>query len=308
MNSPLASLSPPPFVRLRVELEATTSLTLRGWLGSTLHGAIGHALRRHDRADSFDASPSYRRWMETDHPPLPAWVATGRIAPLVLRPPPVVAEQRHLPKGERLVTELVCLHRDPASIGALCEALCGLSERGFGAKEQFVRVGSIRSAGRELLQNGRVVEMPVVERVETDSEVARELVLEARSPLVLRREGQLVAEPDPIDLALAALRRVISLRFAFDAAIEEFHLGDFADALTREIEPAHAEWHHFRSERWSSRQGKAHQVDGVLGTATFHGEVTPLAQLLTRAEPFGIGKGTALGLGSFVVAAVDKTS
>lgn len=302
MTPGLASLTPPPFVRLSVELEATTPLVLRGWLGSTLHGAIGHALRRRDGAESFESSPSYRRWMEADHPPLPGWMATGRVAPLVLRPPPVVAERRHLAKGDRLVIELVCLHRDPTSIGALCEALERLEDRGFGGRDQRLRLASIRSGGRELVQNHRVVEMPIVEHADAPTDSPPALVLEARTPLALRREGQSLTNPHPLDLALAALRRIVSLRFAFDAPLAEFHLGDLADALTRDVEVDRSEWRRFHDERWSSRQHKAHQVDGVLGTTTLRGDLGPLAALLARAEPFGLGKGTALGLGSFVVA------
>lgn len=304
MSSSLEALTPPPYARLRVELEALTPLVLRGWLGSTLHGAIGHALRRHDRADSFDASPSYRRWMEANHPPLPPWLATGRVAPLVLRPPPVIAERRHLAAGHRFAVELVCLHRDPSSVTALCEALNRLPERGFGGKEQHVRVTSIRSDGLELLRDDRIVDVPIVERVATSapSDEPNMLLVEARSPLSLRREGQLLDEPEPLDLALAALRRLLSLRYAFGGTPSELHLGDLAEELTHDVRVARSEWRRFRGDRWSSRQRKAHRVEGALGSATWVGRVGPLGELLRRSEPFGLGKGTGLGLGSFSLA------
>lgn len=307
MNTSLDGLIPPPFVRLRVEAEAVTPLVLRGWLGSTLHGALGHALRRRDSASAFDASPSYRRWMEADHPDLPSWVATGRVAPIVLRPPPVVAERRHLPQGERFVVELVCLHRDPASVGALCEALLRLPERGFGARDQHVRVTSIRTGRVELIRDGHIADMPVLEQIDlstsADGPEPTTLLVEARSPLMLRRQGQVLDAPQPLDLALAALRRIVSLRFACGSPTGELHLGDLADDLTREVDVNRSEWRRFRGDRWSSRQRRTHRVEGVLGSVTILGRVGPLAELLRRVESFGLGKGTALGLGHFVSAA-----
>ncbi|MBX3248528.1 MAG: CRISPR system precrRNA processing endoribonuclease RAMP protein Cas6 [Myxococcales bacterium] len=61
------------------------------------------------------------------------------------------------------------------------------------------------------------------------------------------------------------------------------------------------QWRRFRGERWSSRQRRRHRVEGTLGHARFEGPTARLGQVLRWTEPFGLGEGTALGLGGFVV-------
>ncbi|HJL00262.1 MAG TPA: CRISPR system precrRNA processing endoribonuclease RAMP protein Cas6 [Polyangiaceae bacterium LLY-WYZ-15_(1-7)] len=296
--------TPPPFVRLALTLRAATPLELPGWLGSTFHGALGQALRHRDAAETHAESPSAARWLRPHHAPLPAWLPVADVPPLALRPPSVAARRRHLSPGAPLRFELVALHRDPTSLTALLEALTTqLPELDFGRERQRVRVEALRSAGRPLLVDGALTDLPLRETVAPlqAPPTPRVLRFATHTPLVLRRDGALLERPRPYDLALAAARRLAALQAAYGEPPAEVHLVELAERLTRDLELVDGQWSPFREKRYSARQRRRHPVHGSLGGALLRGEVAPLAALLHAARPFGLGKGTALGLGAFDV-------
>lgn len=65
--------------------------------------------------------------------------------------------------------------------------------------------------------------------------------------------------------------------------------------------------HEHESERYSARQDAKLKMGGVIGEATYEGDLTPFLRLLALGEVLHVGKGTGLGLGKYRVSAEHNT-
>ncbi|HEY8427213.1 MAG TPA: hypothetical protein VIL20_02515, partial [Sandaracinaceae bacterium] len=104
----------PPVVLLEVELVARGTVALPGWLGSTLHGGLGGALRAlvcsSECERLHEAEPGRCAFARLFAPPAandaPAWIAATAAPPLALRPP-APAQPRNVEPGAALTFAVV---------------------------------------------------------------------------------------------------------------------------------------------------------------------------------------------------------
>lgn len=61
--------------------------------------------------------------------------------------------------------------------------------------------------------------------------------------------------------------------------------------------------HEHESERYSARQDAKLKMGGVVGEATYEGDLAPFTLLLALGEVLHVGKGTGMGLGRHEVEA-----
>jgi len=295
-TEPHALLDPPLPRRLDVAIvfEATTAVDLPGWLGSTLHGALGHALA------ATACSPACRR----RHPRRPCAYATlfeqptadgapearfAAAAPqtLILRPPPPGAARRLLP-GDRLPWAA-------RLVGPGCDQLGPL----LAALELAARTGLGPRRGQLAL---RAIEVGAPATV-APSATWETLALRTITPLRLLHDRVLVQRPTPTDLALGAARRLAAL----DAHLGPGTFQPTPDAVRHavaEVTEVAADWSRFRVDRYSSRQDQRHAMEGLSGHATYRGRLGAFAALLAAASQVGLGKSTSFGFGHFEVAQV----
>ena len=129
--------------------------------------------------------------------------------------------------------------------------------------------------------------------------------LDFPAPLRLIRQGRLLAAPGPVDIATAALRRVVSL--AGEAKGEAYR--DMMRAVQQEAAGLAARpWHGERSDlvRWSAAQRREIDLHGVTGGLDLPAGPSRLWPLFAASGWTHLGKGTVFGLGQLRITALDS--
>lgn len=120
------------------------------------------------------------------------------------------------------------------------------------------------------------------------------------TPLRLRVEDRSVREPEFAALVSAALRRLTLLCKVHDTGDVSLDAQDLVrQAKAVRLVADHTYWHDL--SRYSKRQGQRMPLGGLLGTATFEGDIGTFRELLELAGRVHVGKGTSFGHGYFCV-------
>lgn len=297
----------PPIVRLEIELRAVDPVLIPGWTGSMLHGALDGALR----------AVACSRACEARHGEQPDRCAAARLldgrrveaaglggmsVPGLTIVPGAPAGPRVLEPGASFRFELVLLGSATDDLEVLTAALERASGRGLGRHRGRLRLKRVRDGALDLYDRGRVVESPNPLAPAQWAPIVSggSVHLRARTPLHVSHGGRLRRAPRTEDLVGAALRRLACLAAARGAGAVDLHVADLGERLASRAGAAIGRWEPFRTERWSSRQGRRHVVTGALGELWL-AEAGPAAAPLLWAASVGIGKGTAMGLGAIDV-------
>jgi hypothetical protein len=322
-SSVLARLVPPSRT-LRVRLRAVDDVFLGAFAGGALHGALGHALAR--------VAPGLERWMQPVTPAAgaPGFVAASPPAAVVVVPPGL-GEVPDLRPGEGFECGFVLLGRASSEAARFVDAVAVMASEGLGDGRGRLEVVDVRDgAGVPVAMtasgSGGAPGDPSVGydlRPEPVSHVSGRWAVATRTPLQLREEGSLVMQPTAAHVVRAAVRRLLALAWTFGTVPHDLDgrgLLDAARALAREEpEPAlcggeprraragaadgpasrAAALRRVRLERYSSRQGRRHPLEGVMGTLPLDGIPDWALTALVAAQRFGIGKGPSLGLGHY---------
>jgi hypothetical protein len=135
---------------------------------------------------------------------------------------------------------------------------------------------------------------------EDGATMVERVTVEFRTPTRLRKDADLVVQPEFATLATALLRRVSVLAEAHCGArmdLDARSLLDGAGAV-RAV-GSELRWHDW--ERYSARQQTRMALGGFVGRVTFVGPLDPWRPLLKAGEALHVGKGTAFGLGKYRV-------
>lgn len=304
--------------RLRITLRAGEPVRLPPMPGSTLRGALGHALRHlccaHRPVCARCRAPhtcTYAYLMETPPPP-----DTTRMRRYPHAPHPFVIEPGWegalaLGDGGALTLDLLLVGRARQLAPFLVAALDRAASRGLGQGRGRMRLESVRQIGaavppsERLLYDGggddAVVHPPELPALPPPLPSAGRYAVEFVTPTALVRQGRPLERPDPSSLFRALLRRVSNLAY-FHAGGRELPL-DFRGLVARAdglrdlgFEGSPAWW-----KRFSSRQGRRIPMGGAVGTLRFEGELGPLAIFLALGQELHVGRSTTFGLGRFRV-------
>ncbi|MBX3274762.1 MAG: CRISPR system precrRNA processing endoribonuclease RAMP protein Cas6 [Sandaracinaceae bacterium] len=278
----------PASVTLRARYRASETVSLPAFLGGTMHGALGHALDAVGAIGLFGPPPAPED--------APGFVRAGVPPPCVMIPP-AIAPARELEPGAPLELAVLLVAPDERRVGVLLAALEAMGRRGLGRGRGRLALERVDDGGgRPTWEGGRVVATPEVD-VAPAARGDGPWTLRATTPLHLVRRGELVQHPRAAEVVVAAARRLLSLAWTYGVG-PTCDLRELEHAASERLAAAPGgDWTRLHGERWSERQRRLHPVEGVLGTLRLDRTAEPYVPLLAQALRFGVGKGTALGLG-----------
>ncbi len=305
--------------RYRVTVEALEPLALPAYLGSTLRGAFGHVFRtlccpsRPGEPCPVPATCPYHLVFETAPPPDATALRTHEEIPrpFVIGPPPAAA--REYPAGSEVVFDLtlvgrarelfphfVVTFREVDRIGRGRRAvrlrridgvhpLRNVTEPAYRAEDNLVRA----VAGELTLDDCATVPCPA-------AGVRVRFLTQTR----LKHEDGLVRRPEFHVLVRRLLGRLSSLA--------RFHCGgpldvDFLDLIerARSVPLIRDETRWIAWTRYSARQERRMEWAGLVGTATYAGDLAPFWPYLVFGQWVHVGKGATFGLGAYRLEAID---
>lgn len=305
--------------RYRFSFRITEAMQLPEYAGSALRGVFGRALMQlsglqlrdiKEKTPLFLHSP-YAEIFEPQANPQ----ALGILAKLQGTPPLYVVEAptegvRFLDKGENLAFSAVlagqALTHLPLVILAWRRALLMGLGRGHAGRAELIRVeheqpdgtvACIYSEDKPLVQEHVTLLLPPVVKAAAD------VHLHFLTPLRLQHNGKVLgtSELTP-SLLLRQLVRRMSIYWqmqqteAVDVAVIA-RLNALADSVTKDEKRLSFK----RWARYSSRQQQLMQMDGVQGHWLLRNVPVQMQQLLWYGQYLHVGKGTAFGLGGYVI-------
>lgn len=307
--------------RYRVVFEALEPLDLPGYLGSTLRGAFGHAFR----AVACPAPRSadcpvptqcpYHLIFETSPPPDSEALRTHDEIPRPFVIAPADSElagtgeqaRRLFQPGDEVSFELVLIGRAQEFFPYFVVALREVNQMGRG--RQAVELRRIDALGPGANQSRAVYtasENLVLGSAESinigvcDPMPEGPLTIEFLTQTRLKHEGRFVRTPEFQILFRRLLGRLSSLsRFHCRAPLEV----DFRELIDRAASIGllqdHTRW--TRWQRYSSRQDRRMEWEGIVGRASYEGDLAPFWKFLSFGQFVHVGHGATFGLGRYRV-------
>jgi hypothetical protein len=265
----------PPVEEFEVTFHATEMCRVAALPTTSLHGALGNALR----SQSQELYDTLCGGEVRDYP-----------VPLILRFQGSSLEPTSilLHEGDPLVFRIVLIGEKAIAVQSVIgECVREAARRGLGLRHGSRDEHGSFSVGSMLRILPRTIPpMP------------RQAWLRVRSPLRLLEEKRLLRQLTAGNLFAAALRRLELLARHFGGG--RLLSGDCPDAPFHLMDAEHRK---VTFERYSTRQEKRMGWDGLVGHATLdfsvHQDAAVAWQLLTLCEPLGIGKGTSMGFGAY---------
>lgn len=303
-------------LRLSCWLEAQTSARLPGYLGSTLRGALGHALKRTVCTRNMAPCQGCHLLPECVYPALfESPHAGGEQAirrlrdiphPYVIEPPPWRREPWR--PGERLEFGLVLLGDCIARLPYWVFAVRALGEGGLGKEAHPFWLAEVRGLGGEGVYSGATGRLerhprtaralPAVETAQSDG-VCRIRFL---TPTRVTVNNRLDRELAPVNLVAALARRAeLMLHFHARVPLADLRLRALRDAAAgiRVVDSrlAFTDW-----QRYSNRQKQAIKMGGMTGRVVWRNVPPEIHALLRAGEYLHVGKGAVMGMGRYTIA------
>jgi hypothetical protein len=304
--------------RYRVVFEAVEPLDLPAYLGSTLRGAFGHAFRavacpsRIGEPCPIPTQCPYHLIFETSPPPGSEALRNHDEIPrpFVISPANstanAVGSRQTFRPGDEVSFELVLIGRAqeffPYFVVALREV-----ER-IGRSRRVVELRRIEALGRsddssivygssENLVHGSAPTI-TLEDCAAMPVPQGPLTIEFLTQTRLKHEGRFVRRPEFQILFRRLLGRLSSLsRFHSGAALDlNFRdlIGEAGSIRLIQDETKWTQW-----QRYSSRQDRRMEWEGIVGRATYEGELAPFWKFLKFGEFVHVGHGATFGLGLY---------
>jgi hypothetical protein len=315
------------FARYRVEMQAQERLRLPAWKGSALRGAFGHVFRRLACLGGHLCPPCqipdrcpYHYVFETAPPPgTPALRKLTDIPrPFVLEPPEDLMQVYD--PGARLSFGLALIGHGIEFLPHFIVAFRELGETGLGFRRgrlgaiEIVALDGARPPVSIYSDRDRLVRAH-------DRSVASAYILDRcrgleprrftlwfRTPTTLRRDGRLVDRPEMGTLVRNLIHRV--------TALSQFHCGakwpadEEIPALilaADRVRLTHCDTRWVDWDRYSSRQQATMKFGGIVGEATYEGDLAPLLPLVLAGEGVHVGRHCVFGNGRYEVKSTDAS-
>jgi len=308
-------------LRLRALLAACETGPMPHAPGSTLHGAIGRAIK-HTACAFPDAAhrpcAGCAVLARCTYPPLfePQPIPGQSSPPPALLLAPGAAMPARLQPGSIVPIDLVLVGKAIQALPLLLAVLARMASAGLGPLRvpcTIVRVDAVDAAGTPYaaVQVGAEVAGREPDPLTTRAWLYRASTLpgvgtvtcDIRTRLRLQRQGFVSSDaPTFADVAKALVRRAAALAAAHCA--EDAPFPDprpwLAAAESIELREAHLRWE--QHERRSARTGHTMPLDGFLGRLTYGGPPESLALfvlILLLGETIGLGRGCSFGNGRY---------
>jgi hypothetical protein len=305
--------------RYRVVFEAREPLDLPVYLGSTLRGAFGHAFRAvacHAPRGLDCPAPAqcpYHLIFETSPPPGSEALRTHEEIPrpFVIAPadPPRVGSDEHARRlfqpGDEVSFELVLIGFAQEFFPYFVVALREVNQMGRGRHAVELRridalgpdadqYRAVYTASENLVRGlAESINIGVCDPMQ-DGPLTIEFLTQTR----LKHEGRFVRTPEFQILFRRLLGRLSSLsRFHCGAPLEV----NFRELIERaaSIRLLHDNTKWTGWQRYSSRQDRRMEWEGIMGRATYEGDLNPFWRLLHFGRFVHVGHGATFGLGKY---------
>ncbi len=301
-----------PVARYRLEFDVESTVTLPAYAGSTLRGALGHALRETgsigtNQSSGSDLMQADSAYAEVFAPPAPTDAHALQRFNQIPRPyviePPAWGEHAYRP-GEPLAFHLVLFGRALRHLPALLFAFDRAFTKGVGRPGSRAHLGKVFSCDGErdhpILQHraDTLAEHPAHTPV-LPWPSARHVRLHFDAPLRLQANGRRATADEftPRRLLNALIRRTALLaEFHADAPLQlDFTaLSAAADELHGEKKLQWRDW-----SRRSNTQNKRIELGGVVGTWDLRGTLDPFLPFLHLGQWLHVGKEATFGMGGY---------
>lgn len=296
-------------------MEALEDSVLPPYLGSTLRGALGHALRQlvciFPRGD---CKKCMHRWQcaftyimatsrqETDSEGNIRSVAVSH--PYVIEPPE--EQHTHYQKGILLQYRVLLVGNSISLLPLFIAAFMRVGKNGLGRnRHKFIlqRVEQehggenilLWQGGDNLLQPPLPIEIGEQEAVETER-----ITVILHTPTRLVDKGRLDDSPDFSVFMRAVFRRLDSLGQIHGKGGLELNFQDYINKADQvQLMESNCSW--FDWERYSSRQSAYMKLGGLVGKLTYGGDLSKFIPYLKMGQILHVGKNTSFGLGRYTL-------
>ncbi|NOZ26392.1 MAG: CRISPR system precrRNA processing endoribonuclease RAMP protein Cas6 [Nitrospirae bacterium] len=290
-------------------------MVLPSYKGSTLRGGFGHAFRRvvcalrnKECADCLLRGRCVYAYVFETPPPEGAKMMskyTSAPHPFVIEPPPET--RRGYTPDDEMDFGLILIGRAVDYLPYFVYAFDELGRIGLGrdrAGFELVDVvcngESIYDAGARTLGRHDSSDLNISFPAAAGP-VPEPLTLRFLTPARIVYSGRLTLDLEFHVLVRNLLRRLSLLSyFHCDAEPADW---DFKEIIRKaesvRVKSRSLRWHDW--ERYSARQKTRMKMGGFVGEATFEGDTGPFMDLVRAGEVLHVGKGTAFGLGRFMI-------
>ena len=315
--------------RFALHLQACQPTRLPMFLGSTLRGAFGHALKKaicvveHGNCAACPVAEHcwYPYLFETAMPPALAAISRQQDAPrpFILVPPLVgraAASHQVFAAGEKLCFHLTLLQEAQTALPYVIYAMAQMAQQGLGvtrARFALAEVVSLNAAGAaEPIYSGhtRQLQMPTEGTTSLQNliaarlrqlKVTNQIKLRFVTPTRIRVAGE-PQEELTFPLLVRFLLRRISLLLAVHGGITPaWEANEWVDRAAA-VETLAAVWSWLEVDRYSNRQQRKVKTSGFLGEIVFAGERIPeFFPLLIAGEFLHVGSNATFGFGKYEI-------
>jgi len=229
--------------------------------------------------------------------------------PFILIPP---LDTRHsYEAGHIFHVELILIGKAIESLPYFIYAMIRMGELGLGKQRGQFRILSAKAMDENskytetIYQNETMMPIKTILTLEHAQQKARQLrsdqiALNFITPLRIQKNGQLNDNPSFNLIMKNCFRRMTSLLY--------FHCQDqsppfYEDAIeqSKYIQKTNSNTSWQSWSRYSSRQKKRHKLGGLIGEMRFEGDLATFLPYLVACSWVNLGKGTAFGLGKYVI-------
>lgn len=297
------------YARLTIELDALEPVKLPRYKGSVLRGGFGAAFRRVScpfprRACSeclLRQSCAYSYVFETPRPENAGILHRSYAVPhpFIIEPPE--DEATSLVPGEKLEFGFTLVGRALDYVPYFLYAFEQMAERGLGPGRRRLLVASVRQNGQMYYDgSSKSIVSPLRKhllRFDLPRNKVESATLTFETPTRIIHRGKMARRLHFHILMRSLLRRIGLLALLHDRPAEIDHRGLIAasEAVeTSDMVLAGYEW-----RRYSGRQERIVEMEGMTGTVTYEGDLGLFLPYLQAGEILHVGKGTAFGMGRY---------
>ena len=304
-------------LRLSILTEARDHIRLPSYQGGALRGAFGFALKK--TACTFKDQPCsgcllkercvYSYVFET---PPPADAEVMRLYPHAPHPfvinPMTEGEGEHLP-GNQLRFGMTLVGKAVEYLPYFIYAFVLMGEGGLGKGRGRFSLSTIHALDERGEKTEIIFENDFIKPPETMLDYSKALRLAEsydpekitvvfKTPLRVKYRGRLTDKPEFHVLVRVLLRRISNMLYFHCGQRIELPFKELIERAesVRTVEEATG-W--FDWNRFSMRQKDRMKMGGIVGRATYRGDLSPFLPMLVVGSWLNIGKGTTFGLGSY---------
>lgn len=282
------------YLPLKISMISLERAELPPYLGSTLRGVIGQSLYRIDR-EAYDFL--YKNGGKCGN-------QQDIVKPYIIIPPEFHGDRYIVARGEELVFEFLLLGDAIKYASSLALALQNIGQYGLGAQRYpFSLLRIVNREEQRILWRRNIYYKTGENEIRIPCHRLQNVTgaeIELRTPLRIRRNGQLLTE-----IHFQTLIRNITSRMS---AITERYGGevdrDEAERLVMlagEVRTVREDLRVLHLERYSNRVKDKMDFSGLMGRLEYEGELTPFVPWLSAAQILHIGRNTTFGMGKIEV-------